>query len=210
LSVEEQFYLVWTFVLAAALWIGGRRPAVATAIVFFCASLTLRTYLTVAGYDGEALYRATLTRADSLAAGCIAALAAPAVSFRLSKAQADATVAAFLLTYVTLVLFATKSSLLMATIGVWNLRLPLPDLPGARRAAQTTWSRKSCDGDATADRVHAGDGGSVLPAHREPDPQVETVFPLTARVRLRCAKLTVVRSGRRARATRLNDTLETI
>jgi peptidoglycan/LPS O-acetylase OafA/YrhL len=70
LSVEEQFYLVWPFLVARARTPGGvRNFSIATILV----SMGLRAFGWQLGHGGVATYVLTFTRADSLAWGALLA-----------------------------------------------------------------------------------------------------------------------------------------
>src|SRR5262249_33752133 len=70
LSVEEQFYLVWPFIVRALSERGLVRLSVAVAI----GSLALRIVLHVIGADPELSYALTPCRADALTLGALAAV----------------------------------------------------------------------------------------------------------------------------------------
>lgn len=70
LSVEEQFYLAWPLLL---LVLGRRRVAFLFAVIF--AALIARVVLLDSGMPALDVFRNTLARADSLALGCLAAIA---------------------------------------------------------------------------------------------------------------------------------------
>ena len=75
LAVEEQFYVVWPFVLWVLLrWTRSRTAVAAVLVLGVIASATLRAVL----YDGSAtdlrVYLGTDTRADALLIGCLLAL----------------------------------------------------------------------------------------------------------------------------------------
>ena len=71
LSIEEQFYLVWPFLLAALLWAGGRRAALYATLVVAGAIAIHRTTVTTLGH----VSLGTDTRADALLIGSALALA---------------------------------------------------------------------------------------------------------------------------------------
>lgn len=72
LAVEEQFYLVWPFVVA---WLAPRALA-RTAFGMIGAALLLRIVFTLHGAHAWGVYVSTLTRMDALAAGALIAIAA--------------------------------------------------------------------------------------------------------------------------------------
>jgi len=69
LAVEEQFYLVWPFLIAL---VPGRRAALASLVVLLAACL-LRVVLYRAGCSADMIYMYTVTRMDALAAGALLA-----------------------------------------------------------------------------------------------------------------------------------------
>lgn len=72
LAVEEQFYMVWPFVVARL-----SRPALArTAAAMVVVALVLRTGLAALGGHPLTIYASTLTRMDALALGALVAIAA--------------------------------------------------------------------------------------------------------------------------------------
>lgn len=88
LGVEEQFYLLWPFVVAAGVWLGGRaalgrsRGASLTIGVFLIASFVVSVVWT--GVDPAFAYFATPTRLWELAAGGAVALVPGGLLARLS------------------------------------------------------------------------------------------------------------------------------
>jgi peptidoglycan/LPS O-acetylase OafA/YrhL len=71
LAVEEHFYIVWPFLVAAFV---GRRLAIVTAAII-AASLMLRFALSMKGVSSIVIYTITPTRIDGLAAGALIAMA---------------------------------------------------------------------------------------------------------------------------------------
>ena len=72
LSVEEQFYLLWPFAVRFL----GERGLVRLCVGVAVASLLLRVGLRAAGANPELAYELTPARADALALGALAAIAA--------------------------------------------------------------------------------------------------------------------------------------
>ena len=70
LAVEEQFYLVWPFVVRPLSDRGLARTCIAVAI----GALALRLGVLAAGGDPEVVYECTFTRADALALGALTAV----------------------------------------------------------------------------------------------------------------------------------------
>src|SRR5689334_16008691 len=70
LSVEEQFYLVWPFLVARA---GSVRGVAKLSIVVIVGAICLRAIAWRLGYGGVATYVLTFTRADALAWGALLA-----------------------------------------------------------------------------------------------------------------------------------------
>jgi peptidoglycan/LPS O-acetylase OafA/YrhL len=83
LGVEEQFYLVWPFLMRGRAPAGALRLSLAVAV----ASFVTRVALHAAGVSSGAIYTFTVTRMDALAAGAAAAAAirVPALAARLSE-----------------------------------------------------------------------------------------------------------------------------
>jgi peptidoglycan/LPS O-acetylase OafA/YrhL len=82
LSIEEQFYLVWPVLIAAALWVTRGRPARArrravVAVLAAATGLSLAYSIAHTAADPAAAYFVTPTRAWELGAGALLALAAP-------------------------------------------------------------------------------------------------------------------------------------
>lgn len=76
LSVEEQFYVVWSVFLVAALWTRRRRVVAALAVVGFAASFADRTWLVLRAHPFTEhvfarTYYAFDTRADAIFLGCL-------------------------------------------------------------------------------------------------------------------------------------------
>ncbi len=72
LAVEEQFYLVWPFLV---FWIRDRRRLIIATSALSIVALLLRTVLAYRGVDPEFIYTFTACRADSLLlGGCLAML----------------------------------------------------------------------------------------------------------------------------------------
>lgn len=65
LSIEEQFYLIWPFLVAAS----GKKRLVAASLLILCGTLSLRILMLILGADKESVYTFTLARLDSLAVG---------------------------------------------------------------------------------------------------------------------------------------------
>jgi peptidoglycan/LPS O-acetylase OafA/YrhL len=76
LSMEEQFYVLWPWLLVA-LAHRARRLLVGALVVGTVLSVGLRTYLTIAGAPDERLMFAPDTRADAILIGCLLAVALP-------------------------------------------------------------------------------------------------------------------------------------
>jgi len=81
LSVEEQFYIIWSILLVAAVAAGRRRLAYGFAIVGMAASIGARLYLALSAphFDTAVfsrIYYAFDTRADALFLGCLLGLLA--------------------------------------------------------------------------------------------------------------------------------------
>lgn len=88
LSIEEQFYLVWPTLLLVALWIGGRRAALALAVAALAGSAFARVFLFAEGTSIYRIYLGSDTNACLLLVGCVLALlvrrrrpAVPAAAF---------------------------------------------------------------------------------------------------------------------------------
>jgi peptidoglycan/LPS O-acetylase OafA/YrhL len=71
LAVEEQFYLLWPFVVWS---VRNRKHLLKISYAIIIASLSLRIILVWRGVDSEVIYELLFTRADSLIAGGILAL----------------------------------------------------------------------------------------------------------------------------------------
>ncbi|MEP7311530.1 MAG: acyltransferase [Pseudomonadota bacterium] len=71
LAIEEQFYVVWPFVVA---WLSGSRLLWFCAITIALACLA-RIAMLASGADSQAVYLLTITRMDALAFGALAAIA---------------------------------------------------------------------------------------------------------------------------------------
>jgi peptidoglycan/LPS O-acetylase OafA/YrhL len=72
LSVEEQFYLVWPLVFVLLSRKRVSLLAIASLLIAaIIAAMAIRTGGILAGMDHELMYRASVTRADSLAMGCL-------------------------------------------------------------------------------------------------------------------------------------------
>jgi len=80
LAVEEQFYLVWPLVVAAALWWRGRRHLAMLAGLGALASATAMAALYQPGVDPSHLYYSTLTHSAGLLVGAVLAIAWPATN----------------------------------------------------------------------------------------------------------------------------------
>ncbi|MDA8293788.1 MAG: acyltransferase [Actinomycetota bacterium] len=81
LSVEEQFYVIWSVLMVAAVAVGRRRAAYGVGVLGVVASVADRVYLTLAPAHFTHLafgrvYYAFDTRADALFLGCLLGLAA--------------------------------------------------------------------------------------------------------------------------------------
>jgi peptidoglycan/LPS O-acetylase OafA/YrhL len=70
LAVEEQFYLVWPFVVLAT----GRRVLLTLSVTLCAGSLLVRAVLAALGADYEVLYNLTICRIDALVWGGIVAI----------------------------------------------------------------------------------------------------------------------------------------
>ncbi len=70
LAVEEHFYLVWPFLVAAL----NRKQLIVACCIVLAGSLLLRYAMTLYGYSGLTIYVITPTRLDGLAAGSLIAI----------------------------------------------------------------------------------------------------------------------------------------
>jgi len=70
LAIEEQFYLVWPFVV----WLCNRRQLIAIAGMIAITALVLRMAMTVQAVHAEAIFSLTPTRMDAMAWGALASL----------------------------------------------------------------------------------------------------------------------------------------
>lgn len=70
LAIEEQFYMVWP----AAIWFVPRRYLKWLCLAVAAGALGARVYLGAHGFDGEAVYRMTPCRMDTLALGAFVAV----------------------------------------------------------------------------------------------------------------------------------------
>ncbi|MGH9091473.1 MAG: acyltransferase family protein [Acidimicrobiales bacterium] len=78
LAIEEQFYLVWPFlVLAGLTWVGNRRALIAITLVMAAGSAVAMAALYGPGTDPTRVYDGTDTRAFALLIGAALALALP-------------------------------------------------------------------------------------------------------------------------------------
>ncbi len=74
LAVEEQFYLVWPVIFLLCMRYRGLAGATSAALIILVSSFVARAVAEAHGVGVETTYRSSLMRADSLAAGCLAAL----------------------------------------------------------------------------------------------------------------------------------------
>jgi peptidoglycan/LPS O-acetylase OafA/YrhL len=72
LAMEEQFYLVWPFVI----WVCSRRQAIGVCAVVIAAAIASRCFMTATGYAPESIYFLPWCRMDALAIGGLVALLA--------------------------------------------------------------------------------------------------------------------------------------
>jgi peptidoglycan/LPS O-acetylase OafA/YrhL len=94
LAVEEQFYLIWPFVVYQL----SERALLRTSLVLLCMSLVLRLVLANFGVNTNALYTMTFTHLDGLAVGSAIAVAmrSPALEARVQRFMPAAALAALL------------------------------------------------------------------------------------------------------------------
>ena len=88
LSIEEQFYIIWPFLLITLLRIIKSRKHVLNIVIFLSvASWILRIILQFKGYDADRLYNGLDTRADALLTGCVLSLilSSNLIDFRREK-----------------------------------------------------------------------------------------------------------------------------
>jgi len=116
LAIEEQFYLVWPFVV---LWCAPRRLA-SVCIVVAVGSVVMRAALLAAGAEPVFVYHSTLTRLDGLAVGALAAVALSSPAWRetaLLWARRVVRPVGAILAAVVVVTFGLRDHVLMQLVG---------------------------------------------------------------------------------------------
>jgi peptidoglycan/LPS O-acetylase OafA/YrhL len=117
LAVEEQFYLLWPFVV----WRRSVRQVLGICIAIFCATLIVRIGLRLQGVNPQAIYVFTVCRMDALAAGAaISALVRMSGGEGSSTRYPNALVAGLACLSVAVVLLPRfdQNSLFMQTAGM--------------------------------------------------------------------------------------------